>query len=422
MAINLSRRQDGTAPHGSPVGIVIVSLLICASTLLLAVSLCILLIDTVNRSTIPFDTDEANHAVDGWEVYWAASNGSPQNLNEALTAQGFYPPLHSTAVALSYWLAGPSLASSRLPSVVIFALSLVLLAWLTYRISSRVVVDGTLRPWLPLIGAAFGVGFVLGPLIGGFLAEWGTRAPFYAAALLSGMNAVFGYFVLRETLPQGARRSFSWRRANPLGAFVQMRALPGVGALLLVFFLYQVAFTVYPSVWSFFGKERFGWEPSMIGLSLALFGIMMAIVQGGLIRPVIRLLGERGTVAFGHVFDIAAFVAIAFVASGTLALILVPIAALAAVITPALQGIMSKSVGPDQQGELQGALVSVGALATILSPMLMTATFARFTAADAPVYMPGAPFLLSALLIAAGLTVFSLFKPKPARGVAGGMN
>ena len=273
-----------------------------------------------------------------------------------------------------------------------------------------------------LIGAAFGVGFVLGPLIGGFLAEWGTRAPFYAAALLSGMNAVFGYFVLRETLPQSARRSFSWRRANPLGAFVQMRALPGVGALLLVFFLYQVAFTVYPSVWSFFGKERFGWEPSMIGLSLALFGIMMAIVQGGLIRPVIRLLGERGTVAFGHVFDIAAFVAIAFVASGTLALILVPIAALAAVITPALQGIMSKSVGPDQQGELQGALVSVGALATILSPMLMTATFARFTAADAPVYLPGAPFLLSALLIAAGLTVFSLFKPKPARGVAGGMN
>ena len=269
-----------------------------------------------------------------------------------------------------------------------------------------------------LIGAAFGIGFVLGPLIGGFLAEWGTRAPFYAAAALSGLNAIFGYIVLKETLPKAARRPFSWRRANPLGAFVQMRALPGVGALLLVFFLYQVAFTVYPSVWSFFGKERFGWEPSMIGLSLALFGIMMAVVQGGLIRPVIGLLGERGTVAFGHYFDIAAFVAIAFVASGTLALILVPVAALAAVITPALQGIMSKSVGPDQQGELQGALVSVGALATILSPMLMTATFARFTAADTPVYLPGAPFLLSALLIAIGLAVFIFSTPKPALGVA----
>ena len=269
-----------------------------------------------------------------------------------------------------------------------------------------------------LIGAAFGIGFVLGPLIGGFLAEFGTRAPFYAAAILSGLNAVFGYVVLKETLPASARRPFEWRRANPLGAFAQMRALPGVGPLLLVFFLYQVAFTVYPSVWSFFGKERFGWEPSTIGLSLGLFGIMMAIVQGGLIRPVIRALGERGTVAFGHIFDIGAFVAIAFVASGTLALILVPVAALAAVITPALQGIMSKSVGADQQGELQGALVSVGALATILSPMLMTATFARFTDADNAIYLPGAPFLLSAALIAVGLAVFAGFRPKSGDGVA----
>lgn len=269
-----------------------------------------------------------------------------------------------------------------------------------------------------LIGAAFGLGFVLGPLIGGFLGEFGARAPFYMAALLSALNAVFGYVVLKETLPDHERRPFEWRRANPLGTFKHLRALPGIGPLLWVFFFYQVAFTVYPSVWSFFGKERFGWEPSMIGLSLALFGIMIAIVQGGLIRPIIRILGERGTVIYGHGFDILAFIAIALIANGTIVLALVPLAALAAVITPALQGIMSKAVGANQQGELQGALVSIGALATILSPLLMTATFAHFTAEDAPLYLPGAPFLLSALLVAVGLVVFVATRPKPHTDVA----
>ena len=257
-----------------------------------------------------------------------------------------------------------------------------------------------------LLGAAFGVGFVLGPLIGGALAEFGTRAPFYAAAFLSAANAVFGYFVLKETLPSENRRTFSWRRANPLGSLMQLRKLPGVGLLLVVFFIYQVAFTVYPAVWSFFGKERFGWDPGMIGLSLGLFGIMLAIVQGGLIRPILRVLGERGTVIYGHGFDVLAFLALAFVSSGTVALILVPLAALAAVITPALQGIMSKAVGADSQGELQGALVSISALAMILSPMIMTSTFAAFTAPQAAVYLPGAPFLLSAALVAIGLAVF----------------
>ncbi|MGD9295330.1 MAG: MFS transporter, partial [Roseobacter sp.] len=177
-----------------------------------------------------------------------------------------------------------------------------------------------------LIGAAFGAGFVLGPLLGGLLAEFGTRAPFYAAAVLSGLNALFGFFVMKETLMPENRRAFSWRRANPLGTFRQLGSLSGLGRLLVVFFIYQVAFSVYPAVWSFFGKERFGWDPATIGLSLALFGIMLAIVQGGLIRPILRLLGERGTVIYGHVFDICAFLALAFVTSGTVALILVPLA------------------------------------------------------------------------------------------------
>ena len=257
-----------------------------------------------------------------------------------------------------------------------------------------------------LLGAAFGVGFVLGPLIGGMLAELGTRAPFYAAAALSAANAAFGYFVLKETLKTDNRRPFSWRRANPLGSLLQLRKLPGLGLLLWVFFVYQVAFTVYPAIWSFFGKERFGWDPATIGLSLGLFGIMLAIVQGVLIRPIMRFLGERGTVVYGHVFDIFAFLALAVVTSGTLALILVPLAALAAVITPALQGIMSKAVSADSQGELQGALVSISALAMIISPMIMTSTFAAFTAPQAAFYLPGAPFILSAALVALGLVVF----------------
>ncbi|MFK7880013.1 MFS transporter [Roseobacter sp.] len=265
-----------------------------------------------------------------------------------------------------------------------------------------------------LVGAAFGLGFVLGPLLGGLLAEYGTRAPFYAAAALAAINALFGFFVLRETVTQETRRPFRWARANPLGSFRQLARLPGVGPLLVVFFLYQVAFMVYPAIWAFFGKERFGWEPATIGLSLALFGIMLAIVQGGLIRIVLRVLGERVTVVYGHLFDIGAFLALAFVTNGTLALILTPLAALAAVITPALQGIMSKAVPADAQGELQGALTSASALAMILSPMMMTGVFAAFARDDAPIYLPGAPFILSAGLIVAGLIVFISFPPRNA--------
>ncbi|MEM8577837.1 MAG: TCR/Tet family MFS transporter [Pseudomonadota bacterium] len=257
-----------------------------------------------------------------------------------------------------------------------------------------------------LVGAAFGAGFVFGPLIGGFLGELGTRAPFYAAAGLAALNFVLGYFVLKETVTDRIRRPFSLRRANPFGTLKVLGQLPGITALLWVYFLYQFAFTVYPAVWAYFGQAQFGWTPSTIGLSLLLFGGTMAVVQAGLIRPVLRLLGERGTVIYGHGFDIVAFAAIAFVSSGTLALILTPVAAFAAVITPALQGLMSKAVGDDQQGELQGALVSVSALAMIASPLVMSSVFFAFTEEGGPVRFPGAPFLLSAALMGVALIVF----------------
>ena len=257
-----------------------------------------------------------------------------------------------------------------------------------------------------LIGAAFGLGFVLGPLIGGLLAEYGTRAPFYAAAILSGLNALFGWVVLKETVTDAIRRPFSLKRANPFGAFKALSKLPMIGTLIGVYFFYSIAHTVYPAIWSYFGKERFDWDPATIGLSLGLFGIMMAFVQGFLIRPAIKYLGERGTIIYGLFFDILAFGFLSIVNSGTVALLFVPVAALAGIVSPALQGLMSQAVGDDQQGELQGALTSLSALAMIISPMLMTSTFAAFTSETAPFYMPGAPFLLALILTLMAIALF----------------
>jgi DHA1 family tetracycline resistance protein-like MFS transporter len=265
-----------------------------------------------------------------------------------------------------------------------------------------------------LIGAAFGVGFVLGPLIGGVLAEYGTRAPFWAAAVLAGANAVFGYYVLPETVTDRIRRKFEWRRANPLGALRNIGALPGLKRLLLITFVYTIAFFVYPGVWAYFGAERFGWGPGMIGLSLGIFGIGIAIVQGLLIRPILNRIGERKAVILGLSIDVAAFVALGFVTEGWIALALTPLTALGSIAGPALQGIMSRTASDDQQGELQGTVTSINAVATIVAPLLMTQTFWYFTAPENPIYLPGAAFLLSAVLTVGCIFVF-VQTPRPKR-------
>ncbi|MCA0871813.1 TCR/Tet family MFS transporter [Seohaeicola saemankumensis] len=257
-----------------------------------------------------------------------------------------------------------------------------------------------------LIGAGFGAGFVLGPLIGGLLGEFGTRAPFYAAAGLAALNFVFGYWVMGETVTDRTRRRFTWARANPLSAFREIARLPAIRPLLAVYFFYSVALYVYPAIWSYFTQERFGWTPQVIGLSLGLFGVTMAIVQGWLIRLTLRWFGERFTVIWGHVFDMITFGLLAFVTSGTLALILTPLAALGAVVSPALQGIMSRIVSDDQQGELQGVMTSVHALSMIVSPLMMASVFSAFTREGAALYQPGAPFLLSMALLVVGLFLF----------------
>lgn len=256
-----------------------------------------------------------------------------------------------------------------------------------------------------MVGAAFGLGFVLGPVIGGLLAEWGTRAPFYAAAALAGANMIFGFFVLPETVTDRIRRPFSLARANPIGAFRKLSELPGVARLIVLLFIYEFAFIVYPAIWAFFTKENFGWSPSMVGLSLAFFGISVAAVQGGLIRVVLRRFGDRGTIIYGIMFNFAAFVFLALVSNGWVALAFTPITALGAVVTPALQGMMSRIAGDDQQGELQGIVASARAMAAIFSPLVMTQIFFIFTSTPGA-YLPGAPFALSALLMVLCMAVF----------------
>ncbi|XDA97207.1 TCR/Tet family MFS transporter [Sulfitobacter sp. LCG007] len=267
-----------------------------------------------------------------------------------------------------------------------------------------------------LIGAAFGAGFVIGPLIGGLLGEYGTRAPFYAAAMLCTATFILGCFTLRETLTVQSRRKFSWRRANPFGSLLQLNRVPGLGALLWVYFLFQIAFMVYPAIWAYYGKARFDWDPAMIGVSLATYGVTIALVQGLLIRPVIRLMGQRGAVIFGHVVETLSFVALGVITDGNLALAIIVAASLAAVLTPAIQGMMSDAVSADAQGELQGSLTSLMALAMILSPLVMTGVFAWFTRPGVTPYLPGAPFLLSALLMIAALIIF--LRSTPGRSLA----
>lgn len=256
-----------------------------------------------------------------------------------------------------------------------------------------------------LVGAAFGVGFVLGPIIGGLLGELGVRAPFYAAAALAGANLVFGFFVLPETVTEAIRRPFDPRRANPFGAFRKLSELDGVRRLLFLFFTYEFAFIVYPAIWAYFTKARYDWTPGMVGLSLALFGIGMAIVQGTLMGPILRRFGERLTITYGLTFNLAAFTVLTMIGNGWLALAFIPLTSLGAVVTPALQGRMSRIASDDQQGELQGVIASAKSLAQIMSPLVMTQIFWAATDRGA-LDFPGAPFVLSACLMVVCLAVF----------------
>ena len=266
-----------------------------------------------------------------------------------------------------------------------------------------------------LVSAAFGIGFVLGPIIGGLLSTLGPRAPFYAAAILAAGNFVFGYFILPETVTDAIRRPLDWRRANPLGAFIHIGRLPKLKALMVIHFLHSIAFFVYPAVWAYFTRERFGWDGLMVGYSLAIFGISMVVVQGFLIRLIIPRIGEVKTVFLGLAIDMVSFLTIGFVSNGMIALALTPLTALGAITGPALLSIMSREADDNQQGELQGVLSSVGSVGMILSPIVMTQTFSYFISPSAPIYLPGAPFFLSTVLVAICYGIYlSINKPEKA--------
>jgi len=270
--------------------------------------------------------------------------------------------------------------------------------------------------WGGALSAAFAVNQFLfsptigsGPMLGGVLAEYGSRAPFFAAAALAFINMLFGYFVLPETVTDSIRRPFDWKRSNPFGAFKQMRKLPGLVPLLSVFLLLSIAFFVYPAIWAFFGRAQFGWDARMVGLSLAAYGLGIVIIQGVLIGPILKRFGERTTAVFGMTVHFCSFLIYPFMTQTWHIFAFMPISVFSAVAVPALQGLMSNSVAKNAQGELQGAMGSLTAVATIVSPLLMTQVFSFFTADDAPVYLPAAPFLLSALSVLIAFLILRKF-------------
>ncbi|MCZ6831446.1 MAG: TCR/Tet family MFS transporter [Gammaproteobacteria bacterium] len=257
-----------------------------------------------------------------------------------------------------------------------------------------------------LMGAAFGGGFILGPVLGGFLGELGPRVPFYATAWLALANVLFGFLALPETLARENRRKFDWRRANPLGAFAHLRRYPVVLGLVTAYFFFLVAHMSLPAVWSYYAIARFNWSESQIGLSLGFVGVMMMIAQAFLIRLVINRHGSVITAYLGLCGATISFLGYAFVTQAWMVYIFLLIGAAQGFLGPAVQGLMSARTPANAQGELQGALGSVASLAAIISPPLMTQLFGYFTSATAPVYFPGASYLLAAVLCVFSLVLF----------------
>jgi len=277
-----------------------------------------------------------------------------------------------------------------------------------------------------LVGAAFGVGFIIGPALGGLLgAEWGARAPFFAAAALAGINFLYGLFVLPESLAPEKRRPFQLNRANPVGAFMAFRRYPAILAIASAVFLWQLAHQVYPSTWSFFATIRFHWSEAEIGASLAFVGVLMAFTQGFLTGKIVPKIEEQRAVMVGVVSGAASMLVIAFATQSWMAYVGMALGLLQGLAYPSMNAIMSKQAPPDQQGELQGGMASMMSLTTIIGPLLMTQTLGRFSAPDAPVYFPGAAFLLATTLAIISLILVSRAGAKapasalPEQGAAG---
>ena len=255
-----------------------------------------------------------------------------------------------------------------------------------------------------LIGVAFGVGFVLGPAVGGLLGGMSPRLPFWVAAGASLLNALWGLFVIPESLPPEKRMAFSFRRANPVGALLLLRSRPGLIGLAAVSFLAFVAHQALPSVYALYVGYRYGWGPEEIGLTLAAVGVGSAVVQGGLVRAVARL-GDRKLLLSGIAFGTAGFLLYGVARTGAVFCLGIPVMALWDLAGPAALALMSRGMGDSEQGQLQGANASLLGIAGLGGPLLFTTVFAYFIAPGAPFLLPGAPFFLAAasLILALGL-------------------
>jgi DHA1 family tetracycline resistance protein-like MFS transporter len=258
-----------------------------------------------------------------------------------------------------------------------------------------------------MVGAAFGGGFILGPVIGGILGEFGDRIPFYAAAFLALVNVAYGYFVLGESLAVENRRAFEWRRANPLGALAQIRRFPLVAGLAFAYFLYMLGHNALPSTWTYYTIEKFSWSESQIGLSLGIAGVFMIMVQAGLIRWAIPRYGAFRAGILGMAAVIVAFCGYALAQVGWQVFPFLAVASISGFVAPSFQAIMTSEIPADAQGELQGALSSITSLTSVIGPLLMTQLFATFTAEASLVYFPGVPFIVAAILTFICLIIFS---------------
>nr|AIA10627.1 tetracycline_Resistance_MFS_Efflux_Pump [uncultured bacterium] len=248
-----------------------------------------------------------------------------------------------------------------------------------------------------LIGAAFGLGFVLGPALGALLSTWGIRAPFYAAAALCLLNFLFGFFLLPESLDKSHRRPFEWKRANPFGSLKFLTRHPEIGELALCFFLIYLGAQAVQGNWNFFTIYRFHWSEKMVGISLAVVGVLVGGVQAGLTRVVNPKIGDVKSIYLGLSFYVLGLILFAFATQSWMMFAFLLPYCLGGICGPSLQSVISGHVPPNQQGELQGALTSLMSVTTIVGPLIMNNAFAYFTSDKAPFHLPGIHFLIGAL-------------------------
>jgi DHA1 family tetracycline resistance protein-like MFS transporter len=255
------------------------------------------------------------------------------------------------------------------------------------------------------VGAAFGAGFILGPALGGLLGGMDPRLPFWAAAGLSFANTLYGLLILPESLPRDRRSPFRWRSANPLGSLHLLRSDRVLAGLSVVNFFAQLAHVVLPSVFVLYATYRYGWDTKTVGLTLAIVGICAMAVQGTAIGPIVRRFGERRALLLGLGCGAAGFLIFGAAPSGLLFWLGIPVMAFWGLSGAAIQALMTQLVAPDQQGQLQGATSSVQSLSQLVGPFLFTLTFAYFIGAQAPLKLPGAPFLLASVLLLLALVI-----------------